>query len=124
MRTYQIIGLVVAGAEIAQLVFAERVVGVKAIRAGGDPFGVWQPPAWYERVWLTLIAIILVYPVALLAVPEARIFALAMIGLTFLGYTIRRQSGLRFSLVVLTLEGALRIGAIIQVVFFANAGWL
>jgi hypothetical protein len=49
---------------------------------------------------------------ALLATPHARIFGLALMAVTAVGYSIRRNCGLKWILVVLTVEGCARVAVL------------
>lgn len=120
MRAYAIAGMVVAAAEVLQLVLAERVIGMKTLRSGGDPRDDARDASWYDRIWLASIVLVTVYPFLLLFIREARLFGGVMLGLTLVGYSFRRQYGLRYALVVLTLEGALRIGVIVHMIAYGG----
>ncbi len=100
--------------ELTHLVLAERRIGVRQIRAGIDPREAHPPPRYIGWVWLALIAATQAYPIVLLLDGETRVFGLIMLLFGAVGYDLRRRGGLRWSLVVLTVEGALRIGVIIN----------
>ncbi len=114
------LAFVVVPSEVAQLVLAERRIGVRQLRAGVDPREAPPPPARIGWAWLALAALCHLYPLVLLTEGETRFFGLLMLLLGVVGFDLRRRGGLRWALVVLTLEGALRIGVMIQM-FVLNA---
>jgi hypothetical protein len=57
--------------------------------------------------------------VLILASPGARIFAIILIAVTGVGYSVRRNCGLKWILVVLTIEGATRVGILSALSFAA-----
>ncbi len=94
--------------ELWQLVMTERYVGIKQIARGGDPreMGPSEPVAF---LWMACIALYALWAVTLLATPHARVFGLALVAVTAVGYSVRRNCGLKWILVTLTLEGAARV---------------
>jgi hypothetical protein len=58
--------------------------------------------------------------VALLSTPTVRIYGLCLLATTAIGYSVRRNCGLKLILVVLTFEGAIRVGILS---FFSVAAW-
>lgn len=100
--------------EAWQLFVAERYLGIKQIEQGVDPRS--RGPC--ESVAFTWSAGIFLYWawMILMLIPEsARIQIVCMLGVSLLGYSLRRNSPLKWILVVLTLEGAIRIGMIISI---------
>jgi hypothetical protein len=95
--------------EIWQLFMTERYVGIKQIARGGNPreMGPAEPIAF---IWCAGLLAYAVWTLALIANPNARVFALLIIAATFIGYPIRRNCSLKWILVVLTCEGSARIG--------------
>lgn len=120
MRLHETLGAAIVAVEIANLVICERYIGVKVFRAGLDPRVQPGPSRLVAIVWFLCLTLIVVYPLYLLFVPQARVFAYAMILFTVAGYVLRKRTGLRGALVVLTLEGALRIAAIIHMIFYSG----
>ncbi len=94
--------------ELWQLVMSERYVGIKQIARGAEPreMGPSEPVAF---LWTASILVYGLWTVALLATPRARIYAIALIATTLVGYSFRRNSDLKRILVVLTFEGAVRV---------------
>jgi hypothetical protein len=97
--------------EIWQLVMSERYVGIKQIARGSDPREM-GPGEFVSFFWSTCLILYCVWMVGLLATPRARIFALVLIATTAVGYSIRRNCGLKWILVVLTFEGAIRVAVL------------
>lgn len=105
--------------EIWQLIMAERYVGIKQIARGADPreMGPSEPVAC---LWSSCIILYGLWMVALAATPNLRVYGLSLLATTAAGYAIRRNCGLKLILVVLTFEGAIRVGILS---FFAVAAW-
>jgi hypothetical protein len=95
--------------EIWQLVMCERYVGIKQIAR--------EPVAC---LWSSCIILYGLWMIALLATPNLRVYGLSLIATTAVGYSIRRNCGLKLILVVLTFEGAIRVGILS---FFGVAAW-
>jgi hypothetical protein len=100
-------------AEIMQLVVCERFLGVKQIEAGADPRQN-GPRESIAFAWSTSLIIYWLWMLAMLLQPVGRGQVAAMIGITLAGYAIRRSCGLKWVLVVLTFEGAIRIGMLLS----------
>lgn len=99
--------------EIAHLVACERYLGVKQIEAGTDPRTL-GPGELSALAWSTTILGFWLWLAAMLFQPLGRAQVVAMIVITGVGYTVRRNCGLKWVLVVLTFEGALRIGMLLS----------
>jgi hypothetical protein len=97
--------------EIWQLVMSERYLGIKQIARGADPREM-GPGEFVSFVWTAGIVLYAAWALALLSVPSARAETLGLIATTVAGYTVRRNSGLKWILVTLTFEGAIRIGLV------------
>jgi hypothetical protein len=95
--------------EIWQLVMSERYVGIKQIARGANPREM-GPGEVVACFWSSGLFLYGVWMVGLLAFTEGRVFALCLLGTTAVGYAIRRNCGIKFILVVLTIEGAVRVG--------------
>jgi hypothetical protein len=95
--------------EVWQLVMAERYLGIARIEQGVDPrrlpMGLQVSVPWVlggAAGWLWILL--------LLTDPMGQVPALCMAGVGGLGYFLRRSAPLRWVLVILTFEGAIRIG--------------
>lgn len=96
-----------------QLVVAERHLGVKQIARNGDPRAE-GPTEAVAAFWTLAIVAYAVWTLALLATGFARAQTLCLIAVTLVGYSLRRNCGLKWVLVVLTVEGAIRIGMLVS----------
>ena len=97
--------------EIWQLVMCERYVGIKQIARAADPreMGPNEPISF---LWSCSLALYAVWMIALLATPHVRFYGIVLILTSVVGYSIRRNCGLKWILVVLTFEGAIRVAAL------------
>lgn len=104
--------------ELWQLVISERYVGIKQIARNGDPrkLGLSEVTAFF---WSGLILAAWAWQFALLFVPFTRVYGLVLLIVSAVGYGIRRNCGLKWLLVVLTLEGAIRIGLLMSLMGMA-----
>ena len=95
--------------EIVHLILSERFLGVRQIEAGTDPrqLGPHEPLAF---AWSSGILLFWLWLVAMLFQSTGRAEIVAMMVITLVGFSIRRSCSLRWVLVALTFEGALRIG--------------
>ena len=98
--------------EVVHLVVSERFLGVKQIEAGTDPrlLGPREPLAF---AWSVGILLFWFWLVAMLFQSTGRAEIVAMIVITLGGFLIRRSCTLKWVLVALTFEGALRIGMLL-----------
>lgn len=99
--------------EITQLVAAEKLLGIRQIEAGVDPrrsgpgelaSALWAGAMLAEGAWLLW----------LLGHETLRVHALCVLLVTLLGFTLRSNCTLRWVLVILTIEGALRMGLMVS----------
>jgi hypothetical protein len=99
--------------ELWQLVVCERYMGIKQLAAGIDP----RRLPMREGLALGWIAVLVVYWVwtgLILGLPFARVPALCLFSVSLAGYGLRRNSPLKWALVILTFEGAVRIGMLVS----------
>lgn len=98
--------------EVWQLVLCERYLGIKQIARGADPrsLGLGEATAFF---WSSAIIVYWLWMVLLLVLPYGRLIGLALLGLTAIGFSLRRGAPLKWILVILTFEGAFRIAALI-----------
>lgn len=99
--------------EVWQLVLSERYLGIKQIARGVDPrsLGLGEVTAF---CWSTLLLLYWAWMVLLLVPTFSRVHGLALIVITMIGFSLRRGSGLKWVLVILTFEGAIRIGLLLS----------
>jgi hypothetical protein len=95
--------------EVIQLVLSERLLGVKQIERGTDPrsSGPAEPIA---AAWSITLVIYWLWMGMMLAPEFGRAHVGAMLAASLIGYALRRNCGLKWILVILTFEGAIRIG--------------
>ena len=98
--------------EIWQLVLSERYLGIKQISRGTDPrnLGLSEITACF---WSVSLILYWLWMVMLLFVPWSRAGGLGLLVLTTIGFSMRRGSPLKWVLVILTFEGAIRIGLLL-----------
>jgi len=115
------IALVFTVLEVAQLIVAQRFIGVEQIRRNLHPLDAAKPrPLWFSAGWVAGLLTDYAFQAALLIVPIPpaatehpdfiRFAAVLMLIISFGGFALRRSSGVKWGLVVLTIEGALRAG--------------
>lgn len=104
--------------ELWQLVISERYVGIKQIERNGDPrnLGLSEVTAFG---WSLMILLYWSWMLGLLFLPFGRVHGLCLILISGLGYVLRRNCGLKWVLVVLTFEGALRVGLLLSLCVYA-----
>jgi hypothetical protein len=100
--------------DVGQLVIAERFLGMKQIEQGVDPRerGPSQLIAFF---WSSGIIAYWAWMLCLLFLRTGMEQVFAMLTVSAGGYFVRRNCGLKWVLVVLTLEGAIRIGMLISI---------
>lgn len=103
--------------EIAQLVLGERYLGIKQIARGADPrsLGLSEVMAFF---WSSALIVYWLWMLALLAWPFGRMHGLGLLAVSAVGYAVRRGTSLKWILVTLTFEGAIRIGLLISLATF------
>lgn len=99
--------------EVWQLVLSERYLGIKQIARGADPrtLGLGEFTAF---VWSVTLIGYWCWMMALLLAAPARMHGLGLLTIAMLGYSLRRGSGMKWVLVILTFEGAIRIGLLLS----------
>ena len=104
--------------ELWQLVIAERYVGLKQIARGTDPrdLGLGESTAAF---WTVTLVVYWTWMVLLLLQPWGHLQIVLLIGVSVVGFSVRRGCGLKWLLVVLTFEGSIRIGMLLSLSFFA-----
>jgi hypothetical protein len=71
-------------------------------------------------LWTSSILLYSFWMVALLATPDVRGYGILLLAVTAVGYSIRRNCGLKWILVTLTFEGAFRVSILS---FLSVAAW-
>ena len=101
--------------EIWQLVISERYMGIKQIKVNADP----RELPMSNRIamfWAGGLACYLVWMLLLLLHPVGRTEGVILLVITGLGYAVRSTCGIKLILVVLTFEGAVRVGMLVSVI--------
>jgi hypothetical protein len=99
--------------EVWQLVVSERYMGVKQIRVNADPREL-PMPRWMSIVWAGGLLFYFAWMFSLLLHPVGRAQGFVLIAMTAVGYALRTSCGIKWVLVVLTFEGAIRIGMLVS----------
>lgn len=104
--------------EVWQLVLSERYLGIKQIARGADPrsLGLGEVTAFF---WSTLLVLYWLWMLLLLMAPFGRTHGLSLLAVTLIGFSLRRGSPLKWVLVVLTFEGAVRVGLLLSLCVMA-----
>lgn len=105
--------------EVWQLVISERYLGVKQIARGADPrnLGLGEATAFF---WTATLFAYWAWMLVLLFVPHARSAAGGLALLSLIGFSLRRGNPLKWTLVILTFEGALRL---VLLAYLAAVAW-
>jgi preprotein translocase subunit Sss1 len=101
--------------EVVQLVLSERYLGIKQIARGADPrsLGLGELTAFF---WTMAIVAYWLWMTALLFSPLSRINGLGLMAVSALGFSFRRGNPMKWTLVILTFEGAIRVGFLISLI--------
>ena len=103
--------------EIVQLIVAERYLGLAQIERDADPRD--QPLGELPALlWLGAIVFYALWTLALLTLSASRLQALCLLAISIVGYLLRRNSSLAWTLVILTFEASLRIGMLLSLLAF------
>lgn len=99
--------------EVWQLVLCERYLGIKQIARGADPrnLGLHESIAFGWSMSLLLYG---VWMLLLLTAEFGRVHGLGLMAVTALGFSLRRGNALKWMLVILTFEGAIRVGLLLS----------
>jgi len=99
--------------ELWQLVIGERYLGLRRIRAQADPRTL---PMTDRRAifWAGGLIAYYVWITTLLLHPAGRAQGVVLLATSVLGYALRSSTGLKWTLVILTFEGSVRIGMLIS----------
>jgi hypothetical protein len=100
--------------ELAQLVLAERYLGVRQIERAEDPREA-PVPAPLAAVWSAAIVVNWLWMLVMLPLRFGAGQVACMLLTSLIGYSLRRNCALKWVLVILTFEGAIRIGMHVSV---------
>ncbi|HVU34890.1 MAG TPA: hypothetical protein VHE61_15765 [Opitutaceae bacterium] len=95
--------------EVWQLVLSERYLGIKQIARGADPrtLGLGEFTAF---LWSVSIFAYWIWMVLIVFSPVGRVYGIVLFAVSMIGFAIRRGTTLKWVLVILTIEGAVRVG--------------
>ncbi len=99
--------------EVTQLIYAERFLGVKQIQVGADPRRL-GPPESIAALWALCILSQGAWLLWLLFADGSRVHAACLLLVSLCGFALRGACALRWVLVILTVEGALRMGLMVS----------
>lgn len=99
--------------ELWQLFVSERYMGIKQIRVNADPREL-PMSGWMAALWAGGLLVYFLWMFSLLLHPVGRAQGIVLLVVTLLGYVLRSTSGLKWVLVVLTFEGAIRVGMLLS----------
>jgi hypothetical protein len=104
--------------EVWQLVLSERYLGIKQIARGADPrqLGLRESTAFF---WTVLLIAYWVWMLTLLLFSFSRAHGAGLILVSMIGFSLRRGARFKWVLVILTFEGAIRVGLLLSL--FATA---
>jgi hypothetical protein len=104
--------------EVWQLVLSERYLGIKQIARGADPrsLGLGEVTAFF---WSIILVGYWFWMMLLLAIPMARVQGIGLLTVSTIGFSLRRGNGLKWVLVILTFEGAIRVGLLSSLCWMA-----
>ncbi len=101
--------------ELWQLVISERYLGIRRLKANIDP----RELPMSEKIgalWAGGLIAYYLWMATLLLHPLGRAQGFVLLAVTAIGYALRAASGLKWTLVILTFEGSIRIGMLISLV--------
>ena len=98
--------------EVWQLVLSERYLGIKQIARGADPrsLGLSELTAFF---WSSLLLGYWLWMLLLLLHPVGRAQGIGLLVVSMLGFSLRRGARFKWILVILTFEGAIRVGLLL-----------
>jgi hypothetical protein len=104
--------------EVWQLVMSERYLGIKQIARHGDPrtLGLAEFTAF---CWSAMLLLYVVWMLSLFLFPFTRIHGIGLLAVLGTGFALRRNTTIKWVLVILTFEGAVRVGLLISVLAIA-----
>ncbi len=95
--------------EFCQIVIGERYLGIKQIARGVDPREL-PLGQFVAFCWSAGLIVYWLWMLSLLTLPFGRVHGLCLLAIFAVGFGLRRNCPLKWVLVILTVEGAIRIG--------------
>ena len=104
--------------EVWQLVMSERYLGIKQIARHGDPrtLGLAELTAF---CWTARLLLYGLWMFSLMLVPFTRSHGIGLLAVRGTGFALRGTFSLKWILVILTFEGAVRVGLLISILAIA-----
>ncbi len=99
--------------ELWQLFIGERYLGIRRIRANVDPRELPMGRAT-AMVWGGGLLIYFIWMTSLLLHPVGRAQGIVLLATSVVGYALRAATPLKWTLVILTFEGSVRIGMLLS----------
>jgi len=99
--------------ELWQLFIGERYLGIRRIRANVDPRELPMGQAT-AMVWGGGLLIYFIWMTSLLLHPVGRAQGIVLLATSVVGYALRAATPLKWTLVILTFEGSVRIGMLLS----------
>jgi hypothetical protein len=99
--------------ELWQLVVGERYLGIKQIRLNADPREL-PMRNWMAAAWGGGLVAYFLWMLTLLLHPVGRAQGVVLLAVTAAGYALRSTVSLKWTLVILTFEGSIRIGMLLS----------
>lgn len=95
--------------EVWQLVIGERYLGIKQIARGADPrtLGLRETTAFF---WSMCLLGYWAWMLLLLFTSTGRVYGVVLLCVSLLGFTLRRGAPLKWVLMIMSFEGAIRVG--------------
>jgi hypothetical protein len=101
--------------ELWQLVVGERYLGIRQIRANANPREL--PMAnWMAATWAGGLVAYYLWMCTLLLHPVGRAQGFVLLTVSAIAYALRSTASLKWTLVILTFEGSIRIGMLLSLV--------
>jgi hypothetical protein len=99
--------------EVWQLVLSERYLGIKQIARGADPrhLGLREMTAFF---WSVLLIAYWIWMLLLLTSSFSRSHGAGLLVVSMIGFSLRRGARFKWILVILTFEGAVRVGLLLS----------
>ncbi len=99
--------------ELWQLYVGERYLGIKQIKVHADPREL-PMKNWMAATWAGGLLAYGVWMCTLLLHPVGRAQGVVLMLVTVIGYALRSTASLKWTLVILTFEGSIRVGMLIS----------
>lgn len=99
--------------ELWQLYVGERYLGIKQIKVNADPREL-PMQNWMAATWASTLIVYGLWMCTLLLHRDGRAQGVVLMLATVVGYTLRSTASLKWTLVILTFEGSIRVGMLIS----------